>query len=188
RATTSSCVGVGEPRTVRDLNRITREVRGGEEFGGGDVGADVLLQDGRRLWFFGDTVRRPGPNPRFVRNSMLVFGEGCISAVLPRGGGAVIPDRPDGVGYWPMSVGLLRQPGYDLVAVAAQRIRATGDGVWDFEVVGPSVALFVVPVGRTPQLMEVRDLGEDDPDRSAPMWGAASYVDDGWLYVYGTAT
>src|SRR5690606_10612270 len=60
--------------------------------------------------------------------------------------------------------------------------------VWDFEVVGPSVALFVVPVGRTPQLMEVRDLGEDDPDRSAPMWGAASYVDDGWLYVYGTAT
>src|SRR5690606_36063829 len=92
RASTSTCVGVGEPHTIRDLNRITREVRGGEDFGGGDVGADVLLQDGRRLWFFGDSVRQAGPNPRFVRNSMLVFGEGCISAVLPRGGGAVIPD------------------------------------------------------------------------------------------------
>ncbi|MCD6640101.1 MAG: DUF4185 domain-containing protein, partial [Nocardioides sp.] len=157
-------------------------------FGGGDVGADVLLQDGRRLWLFGDTVRDPGPQPRYIRNSMLVFGSECIVVVRPPSGRAVIPDRADGVGYWPMSVGRSEQDGYDLVAVGVQRVRTVGDGVWDFEVLGPSVAVFVVPRGGTPQLMQVHDLGPDHADVTQPMWGAASHVDGGWLYVYGTAT
>ena len=70
--------------------------------------------------------------------------------------GALIPDRDDAsgtpVGYWPMSLGTVHRPGYDLVAVATQRVRSSGEGPFDFENLGPSVAVFVVPRGGTPQL------------------------------------
>jgi hypothetical protein len=186
-STTTECLRVGQPGSVRDLNRITREVRGGEDFGGGDVGADVLLQDGRRLWLFGDTVRNSGSDAEIVRNSMLILGPDCLAVVMPPEGRPVIPNRKDGVGYWPMSVGRQAYEGYDLVTIAAQRLRTTGPGAWDFEVLGPSIAVFVVPAGQTPQLMQVTDVRPDDTAVDRPMWGAASHVDDGWLYLYGTS-
>lgn len=187
-ATTKECVGVGEISSVKDLNLITGQLRGSEAFAGGDVGADVLLQDGRRLWLFGDTVRTHGTSTTIVRNSMLVLDDSCISAVVPASQGALIPNREDGVGYWPMSVASAERPGYDLVTVAVQRVHSTGSGAWDFEVLGPSLAVFVVPRGGTPQLMGVRDIGPDENSVERPMWGAASHVDDDWLYLYGTAT
>ncbi len=186
-AGTSRCEHVGPLNSVRDLNRATRSLDSGDLIGGGDVGASTLLQDGRSLWLFGDSVRSPGKYPTFVRNSMLILQTDCLAIVLPHDNGAVIPNRADGVGYWPMSVSARSETGYDLVTVTAQRVRNTGSDVFDFEMLGPSVARFVVPRGGTPQLLQVTDLSRDRVDATRPMWGAASAAADGWLYSYGTA-
>lgn len=182
-ATSSECIEVGQASNVRDLNAITRKVRGG-----GDVGASVELQDGRALVMFGDTLREGNSSGALVRNSMLVFDNRCIRSVLPPGQGAIIPARSAEVGYWPMSVGAAAYDGYDLVAVLAQRVRSTGAGGFDFEALGSSVAIFVVPRGGVPQLVAVHALDADSTDANRPMWGAASAVHDGWVYLYGTAT
>jgi hypothetical protein len=87
-----------------------------------------------------------------------------------------------------MAVGKQSRPGYDLVAVTTQRVRTTGTGIFDFEVLGPSVAVYAVPRGGVPQLVAQRDVGPDDADRTRPMWGAAATVAGGWLYLYGTAS
>jgi len=193
RASETECVATGRVDSVADLDRVATTLRGGPAFQGADVGADTTLQDGRRLWVFGDTLRSPDfPGQRFVRNSMLVLGPDCIRSVVPADHGALIPDRPArarsaAVGYWPMSVTSVARPGYDLVAVLAERVRTTGEGAFDFENLGPAVALFVVGRGQPPQLVTVRDIGPDDPAQDRPAWGAASAVADGWLYLYGTA-
>lgn len=194
RASETQCVSTGQVRSVADLNRMVRTVRGGPEFQGGDVGADTELQDGRRLMVFGDTLRDPAfSGQRFVRNSMLVIGGDCIQAIVPEDHGALIPDRPgalstDRVGYWPMSAVTITHPGYDLVVVTAQRVRSTGtDDAFGFENLGPAVAVFVVPRGETPQLVAVQDVGPDAADITRPEWGAAAVLDEDWLYLYGTA-
>jgi len=86
-----------------------------------------------------------------------------------------------------MSVVAEHRPGYDLVAVMLQRVRTTGTSAFDFENLGAAVAVFVVAVGETPQLLGVRDVGADSADPARPTWGAAAALDDGWLYLYGTA-
>ena len=171
------------------LNTFARTVRGGQAFQGADVGADVLLQDGRRLWVFGDTLRAGDGGQRFVRNSMLVLGRGCAQVVLPADKGALIPDRGDGIGYWPMAIAKVERHGYDLVGVSAQRVATTSapDGAFAFESLGSSMAVFVVVRGKTPQLLRHVDLGSDDKDPSRPQWGAAAAVHGGWVYLYGTA-
>lgn len=189
RASETRCVATGRIHSVADLNHIARTVRGGPEFLGGDVGADAVLQDGRRVMVFGDTLRGSDfTGQEFVRNSLLVIGGDCIQSVV-RAHGALIPDRPGGgphpVGYWPMSVTAIHRPGYDLLVVTCQRVRSTG--TQGFENLGPAVALFVVPRGGTPQLMAMRDLGPDSADTSRPTWGAAAVRHGGWLYLYGTA-
>lgn len=187
-ASDTTCLPTGEITTVEELDRFARTVRGGPEFAGGDVGASVRLQDGRFLFVFGDTLRGPAfEGQRFVRNSMLVFAPGCAQVVLPDDRGALIPDRADGVGYWPMSVLRLQREAFDLVAVTVQRVQTVGRGIFDFEVLGPGVATFVVPRGQTPQLLGVTDLGPDRVDPARPMWGAASAVHRGWIYHYGTS-
>jgi hypothetical protein len=185
---TTGCLATGNLDSVAAINRFVTGVRGGGAFAGGDVGASVQLQDGRRLFVFGDTLRAPTyQGQQFVRNSMLVFAPGCSRVVLPADGGAVIPDRPDGVGYWPMSIARIERYGVDLVGIGVQRVRARGTGVFDFEILGPSMALFRVPRGGVPQLVTVRDLGPDHVDPEQPMWGAAAVVRDGWVYLFGTA-
>ncbi|WP_343043563.1 DUF4185 domain-containing protein [Nocardioides piscis] len=185
------CVATGRVSSVSDLNRISARLRGEGQFEGGDVGASAALQDGRRLLVFGDTLRRlPTGQRTFVRNSMLLFDPGCIQAVLPADSGALIPNRAGtgvDVGYWPMSVNVATRPGYDLVSVMAQRVRSTGSGPFDFENIGPAVAVFIVPREGAPQLISVTDLGPDDADVTRPTWGAASVVEAGWTYLYGTA-
>ncbi|MET0930036.1 MAG: DUF4185 domain-containing protein, partial [Aeromicrobium sp.] len=175
---------------VDDLNQLADTMRGGSGFQGADVGADVQLQDGRRLWVFGDTLRSADfDGQRFVRNSMLVFRDTCADVVLPADHGALVPDRADGVGYWPMSIAKVERSGYDLVGLGMQRVRGADapDGALAFENLGSAIALFVVPRGRTPQLLDVQDMGPDSSDTSRPEWGAATAVSDGWIYVYGTA-
>lgn len=190
RATETNCIPIAPITSVKDLNQLVTKVRGGSEFQGADVGADVTLQDDRRLWVFGDTLRAADfQGQRFVRNSMLVFDDRCAEVILPADHGALIPDRKDGVGYWPMSIAKVQRTGYDLVGVAAQRVRgaAAPDGALAFENLGPAIALFIVARGRAPQLLQVKDFGPDDPDKSRPTWGAASVVTDGWVLLYGTA-
>ena len=190
-ASETTCLPAPQPDSVADLNRFAEQVRGGGEFQGGDIGADTELQDGRRLFVFGDTLRSASfDGQRFVRNSMLVFSDDCAQVVLPADHGALVPDRADGVGYWPMSIASVEREGYDLVGVAMQRVRSTADPMSDafaFENLGPASAIFLVPRGRTPQLIEVRDLGPDSADPARPMWGAAAEVVGDTVYLYGTA-
>ena len=191
QATETECLPITEPKSVTQINAMVETLRGRTEFQGADVGADVLLQDGRRLWVFGDTLRgRNTDGPRFVRNSMLVFDDRCANVVIPPGGGALVPDRSDGVGYWPMSIAKVERAGYDLVGVGLQRVRgddAPGDAA-AFTNLGPAIALFIVAPGRPPQLMKVQDVGADSENSRRPVWGAAAAVHDGWVYLYGTAT
>jgi hypothetical protein len=188
-ASETSCVGdTRVPRSVTDLNRQIATMQGEPAFVGADVGADVRLRDGRFLLVFGDTLRGDGfDGPRFARNSMMLWGTDCVSVVLPPSRGALIPDRPDGVGYWPMSTGVAHRPGYDLVLVSTQRVDATGAGSFDFANLGPALAVFLVPDGETPQLIATQDVGTDSADLTRPAWGAAMAVEDDWLYLYGTA-
>lgn len=183
------CIPTGDLATVDQLNAFVTRTRGSVAFAGGDVGASVRLQDGRGMFVFGDTLRGPDfDGQQFVRNSMLLFSPGCGRVVLPRDRGAVVPDRPDGVGYWPMSIASVPRDGYDLVGVSVQRVRSTkGSGVFDFEILGPAVALFRVLPGQAPDLVSLRDVGPDTVDPSRPMWGTATAIDDGWVYVYGTS-
>ncbi|MCW2771597.1 MAG: hypothetical protein JWR27_3030 [Aeromicrobium sp.] len=190
RASETQCLPITPLDSVGDLNSLTSKLRGEAGFQGADVGADVTLQDGRRLWVFGDTLRSPSfAGQRFVRNSMLVFTDRCADIVLPADHGALIPDRDDGVGYWPMSIAKVAKSGYDLVGVATQRVRgaAQPDGAAAFENLGPAIALFIVRRGETPQLLQVKDIGPDSSDPGRTTWGAATAVEDGWVYVYGTA-
>lgn len=189
-ASRTECVATGSLGSVAALNRFATKVRGGDEFRGGDVGADVLLQDGRRLFLFGDTLRTVGGYTSFVRNSMLVFSPDCAQVVLPHDQGALVPDRADGIGYWPMSVARVERTGFDLVGVALQRVRSTGDpdeNAFGFEELGSSMAVFLVPRGETPQLLGVTDLGPDSDDTTRPRWGAAAAEVGDQLYLYGTS-
>src|SRR6478735_244860 len=92
RAAQTHCLPISPVHSVADLNQLVGQVRDSEEFQGADVGADVTLQDGRRLWVFGDTLRaKDFDGQRFVRNSMLVFSDDCGAVVLPADHGALIP-------------------------------------------------------------------------------------------------
>lgn len=191
----TGCAATGTLDSVDAINRAIDQLHVSPELLGADVGASARLQDGRRLMVFGDTLRSSGAAGHgFVRNSMLVVSPGCLSAVLPAGRGAIVPDRPRPagsagavVGYWPMSITVTPRPGQDLVTVMVQRVRTTGGGTFDFENLGPSAALFTVRPGGTPQLLRLVDLGPDSPDVRQRVWGAASALADGWLYLYGTA-
>lgn len=191
QAEASNCLATQGLDTVEGLDHLATTVRGLPEFQGGDVGASVELGDGRQLFMFGDTIRSTVFDARrLVRNSMLVFSPGCARAVVPPDQGAVIPDRADGVGYWPMSVGRVSFLDYDLVAVSAQRVRNNGDtsaGVFAFDILGPAAALFLVRHDQAPQLLATKDLGPDLVDTTRPIWGAATAVDGDWVYLYGTA-
>jgi hypothetical protein len=184
-----SCLPNTLPRSVADINRMITNWRSVPGFVGADVGADAKLQDGREIWVFGDTLRQADfEGQRFVRNSMLIFSRQCATVVIPRDHGAVVPDRIDGVGYWPMDVGVEHRAGADLVGVSLQRVRSTGAGAFDFRILGPALALFKVPVGKAPVLLVVRDLGADAVDPTRPVWGAAVETVGNLVYIYGTAS
>lgn len=184
-----SCVATGPLDSVWALNRFVRTSPGTTDFLGGDVGVDVTLPDRRRVWFFADTLRLDADGrPGLVRNSALLFSPGCVRVLHGADGGSLIPERADGVGYWPMSAFWADSDGEGRLYVFAQRVKTVSDGPFGFVVLGPAIARFRVPSPGVPQLEAVTELGADRRDRRTPAWGAAAALKSGWAYLYGTST
>lgn len=151
---------------------------------GGDMAVDTQLSDGDLLMAFGDTILdSPLTQERMVRNAVLAFGGDRTCLVLGTGGSAFIPDRADGVGYWPTSL-VEVAPGR--VAMFAQRVADRSDD--RFINLGPSVTEVRIDGDGIPHAVRVTEIGPDDPSRQRIGWGAGVWhADDGFVYVYGTA-
>lgn len=185
----TACVPTGPRESVADLNRFVASSPGVPGFLGADVGVDVRLGDGRSLWLFADTLRSTASGAGLVRNSMLVFTRDCARLVEPPDrGSAVIPDRKDGVGYWPMSAWSLPTSAGATVYVMSQRVTRVSDEPFGFATFGPALSVFTVPHDGVPELVVQLDLGPDNPFTAAPEWGAAAALEGEWLYLYGTST
>ena len=171
--------------SVDDLNRLVASI----DLPGwqaGDIGASGQLRDGRLVWLFGDTVRRPSLDPVVVANSMLVSSGKCVAQVLGPDKGPVIPDVSAHVVRWPMSVAVGRQDAHDVIIVLCSRIDRGNSGSFGFTFLGTSAAVFTVAEGAAPQLDKIVDLTPDSRDEQQVNWGAAADVHRGWVYVYGT--
>jgi hypothetical protein len=152
----------------------------------GDIGASARLHDGRLVWLFGDTLRKPGVSPGLVANSMLVSSADCVSQLLDASNGPVVPDVDAHTVHWPMSVAVARRGDHDVLAVLCSRIRRGTGGNLDFTFLGTTAAVFTVRDGGAPQLEKVFDVTPDSTDEEQVNWGAAAVVDAPWIYVYGT--
>lgn len=154
---------------------------------GGDVAASTDIGDGRHVWMFGDTSRDLGGQlVPAARNTMLLVGNGCRAVVVAPAGGAVIPDRADGVGYWPMSLVASHADGVTTLTVSAQRVRGE-EKAFQFTNLGPALATFLIPDGGAPRFVSVVDLGPDSKSRRTVGWGAAMAVEGDMAYIYGTS-
>jgi hypothetical protein len=152
---------------------------------GGDMAVDTVLTGGDHLMAFGDSLLDSSATQETsVRNALLAFAGDRTCLVLGPRGSAFVPDRIDGVGYWPTS---LVEVGPDsTVAMFLQRVAERGDG--QFANLGPSLAEVHVDSDGIPHVAGVQDIGSDDASRQRIGWGAASWrADDGYVYVYGTA-
>ena len=151
-----------------------------------DIGASVRLTDGRIVWAFGDTLRK-GMSPGIVSNSMLVTSGECASQLLPAQDGPVIPDEASDVVHWPMSIASWPNGSLEHLVVICSRIHRGGSGdPFDFAFLGTSAAVFDVPDNGVPRLRTVHRITPDNPNPAQVNWGAASFTDARWLYVYGT--
>ncbi len=151
-----------------------------------DIGASTLLSDGRVVWMFGDTLRT-GQTPGVVANSMLVSGGHCASQLMPAKDGPVIPDVGPHTVYWPMSALSWADEDRDRLVVLCSRIRR-GPRVtaWTSRSSGlPQRCSASRPSG-VPHLQTVVEVTPDNPDLQQVNWGAASFHDGRWIYVYGT--
>lgn len=152
---------------------------------GGDMAVDAELATGDLLMAFGDALLDTDVTQEAsVRNAVLAFAGDRTCLVLGPRGSAFVPDRIDGVGYWPTS---LAEVGPEsTVAMFLQRVAERGDG--QFANLGPSIAEVHVDSDGIPHVARVSDIGSDDASRQRIGWGAASWrADDGYVYVYGTA-
>ncbi len=170
--------------TVSQLNQLGEAIHlpGWEA---GDIGASARLHDGRLVWLFGDTTRTQ-LQPTVVSNSMLVSSGRCVSQLLDRAKGPVIPDVSAQVVHWPMSVAVSRRDGQDVVLVLCSRIDRGGGGEFGFTFLGTTAAVFTVRDGEVPQLAKVVDITPDSRNQEQVNWGAAATIAGGWYYVYGT--
>lgn len=157
---------------------------------GGDIATSVRLPGDDVLFAFGDSILDAYlTRETSVRNSLLAVTSDRTCLVLAPDGGAFVPDRPDGIGYWPTSIADATRPGVAVSPTAAlflQRVRETPDG--GFANLGPALAEVATDEDGVPQLMRAVDIGADNPSRQRIGWGAASWrADDGRIYIYGTA-
>ncbi|GAA2155208.1 hypothetical protein GCM10009844_42000 [Nocardioides koreensis] len=170
--------------TVAELNKLGASV----DLPGwqaGDIGASGRLSDGRLVWLFGDTTRTK-LEPPIVANSMLVSSGRCVSQLVTKEKGPVIPDVSPNVVRWPMSVAVGRSQGHDVVLVLCSRIDRGHSGSFGFTFLGTTAAVFTVEDGQAPQPDKVVDITPDSRNQEQVNWGAASTVHGRWFYVYGT--
>lgn len=151
-----------------------------------DIGASGRLSDNRLVWIFGDTIRKPSIAPNMVANSMLITSDLCANQVLTREQGPVIPDRADGVVFWPTSLVVVPGTPADEVVVFASRIRREGTGAFAFSYLGSTAFRFTVPHGGAPTLAGEVAVTPDSADADQINWGGATMVNQPWVYVYGT--
>ena len=151
---------------------------------GGDMAVDTALASGDLLMAFGDALLdTPASEEASVRNAVLALADDRACLVLGPRGTAFVPDRVDGIGYWPTSLVEVEK---GTVAMFLQRVAERGDGV--FVNLGPSLAAVMVDADGIPHVMGVQDIGSDESSRQRIGWGAASWhADDGFIYVFGTA-
>lgn len=188
-ALSADCREAPWPMTVEELDEAAISYTGHPGFAGGDGAMEALLSDGRRLVLFGDTLRAEDyPGGAFVRNSMMLVEPGEACMLTGPNGKEVIPDRSDGIGYWPMSIIVTSRGDRDDVAIMAQRVAASPSDDLGFIVLGTSLVRLHIPVGGVPVLRGTVDFGRDDPSRERITWGAAMWPgDDGWVQIFGTS-
>lgn len=161
-----------------------------------DIGASAKLSDNRLAWVFGDTVRDDEHDPKIVANSILISSGLCVTQVLPKDDGPVIPDVSEKVVHWPMSIARVDprkvdMPGADqatgdLLVVLAGRIRRGTQNAFDFTYLGSSAAIFTVQPGKAPQLLGMTRITPDSESETQINWGSAAFVEGGSAYVYGS--
>ena len=155
---------------------------------GGDMAVDTALASGDLLMAFGDALLdTEASQEASVRNAVLARAGDRVCLVLGPRGTAFVPDRVDGVGYWPTSLVevSLAEVGEGTVAMFLQRVAERGDGV--FVNLGPSLAAVRVDADGIPHVVSVQDIGSDESSRQRIGWGAATWKDNGLVYIYGTA-
>lgn len=156
---------------------------------GGDMAVDTALTSGDLLMAFGDALLDTDASQESsVRNAVLALADDRACLVLGPRGTAFVPDRVDGIGYWPTSLVEVSLAGVDqkTVAMFLQRVAERGDGA--FINLGPSLAEVTVDADGIPHVVSVHDIGSDESSRQRIGWGAASWrADDGYVYVFGTA-
>lgn len=184
----TDCIAYPGVETVDELDELASTSLEHPGFLGGDGAMSARLGDGRHLAVFGDTLRADSyPGGSFARNSLLIFNSDTVCVVTGPQGGAVVSDRGDGVGYWPMSLVVRTVGGMDEVVMMMQRVAMTASDDLGFVVLGTSAVRLLVPHGGVPLWVSTVDLGADDPARTRVTWGAAMWrASDEWIYVYGT--
>jgi len=188
---TSSATVACEPRDpYPDLSTLAHDFARSPSITGlvgGDIAAEVALQGGDRLFAFGDSIIDSPESPTsLVRNSLLHLTDGRTCLILGPQGSAFVPDRGDGVGYWPMS--LLEVVPDRTVVAFVQRVRDRYAVEERFVTLGPSLAEISLDADGIAHVVRVIDIGDDNSSRERIGWGAASWKgQDGYAYIYGTA-
>ncbi|HET8680436.1 MAG TPA: fibronectin type III domain-containing protein [Micromonosporaceae bacterium] len=157
---------------------------GGHWTGGGST-ASVPLPDGRVAWLFSNAylgaVNADGSRPEsspMVPNTLVVQDGAELVGTLHGGSTAwpealVKPDRHDE--RIEVQSGIAES---GVLKVVCLRYRRFGDGIFDTELMGTSLATFALPALA---LSSVVDL----PVGRATYWGSALLVDGSYTYVYG---
>ena len=166
----------------------------GPVWAGGDGAAPVALPDGRVLWLFGDTIiGGVGATAKLVgswhliHSSFLVQTGRCFAVVVGSPTGtrtSVIPEASGGRWYWPNSG--YYDPVSNRVVLFAYEVMSdpTQPAGWQWKVTKMVEVRLSYPsldvVGVQPLPFSVA--------AGAPMLGATTIVDAGWVYVYGAST
>ncbi|HEX2084071.1 MAG TPA: DUF4185 domain-containing protein [Solirubrobacteraceae bacterium] len=145
---------------------------------GGDGALSVPLPAGEVAWLFGDTflggIRTDGtrdPQSLLVRNAMVLQDGDCLVTIPSPA------EAPPGEWYWPAR-GAVSGDGQRLHTFWT-RLRATGDGTFDFEVTGTALLTHALP-----SLEQEGDLVEL-PSSGRLFFGAAIVERVDATYVYG---
>ncbi|MEU7935696.1 fibronectin type III domain-containing protein [Micromonospora echinofusca] len=173
-----------------DLNALFNAYgNAGDHWTGADGTTSVALPDGRVVWLFSDTFlgtvnadyTRPKYSP-MVNNTMVVQDGTQLVKTLHGGTPAeprayVTPTSQNGEFFWPAD-GMVEG---GALKVLLSKMRVSGGGVLDFEVVGNALATINLP---SLTVASVVDL----PVPSTINWGSALLSDGSYTYVYGTSS